>query len=215
MRTGIGDRSLQYYLKQLMELGYLARRYPLTQARRQVARYVRYDLGDPLLRFWFRFIYPNSSFILQMGPERALKDRIRPDLDAYFGLCFERLCREALPSLYAREGVSAGHDVGQYWDKAVQIDVVGVRDDGVTDLGECRWGPVRSWRGVAEELEDRVAHYPNARNATICRRIFTRGQAPASAARAPGVVWHSLADLYGGSVMVPRLRGHVRRGAGR
>src|SRR5262249_25127643 len=123
----IGDRSLQYYLKQLMELGYLARRYPLTRARARIARYVRYDLEDPLLRFWFRFIYPNSSFILQMGPGRALADRIRPELDGYLGHCFERLCREALPSIYAREGVSSSHDVGQYWDKTTQIDVVGIR----------------------------------------------------------------------------------------
>jgi hypothetical protein len=25
-------------------------------------------LEDPLLRFWFRFVFPNLSFIQQMGP---------------------------------------------------------------------------------------------------------------------------------------------------
>lgn len=193
-RTGIGERGLHYYLKQLLELGYVARRYPLTGGK-PVARHVRYYLDDALLRFWFRYIYPNASFILQMGAERAIADRIRPDLESYFGLCFERLCREALPVLYAQEGVSTGFEVGEYWDKTTQIDVVGLRDDRFTDLGECKWGVVRSRKGLEDDLEAKVARYPNPRGATIGRRIFTRGSAPraSSGSRAR---WHSLEDLY-------------------
>lgn len=141
-----GDaRSLHYYLQQLLELGYLQRRYPLT-GERPAARHVRYDLDDPLLRFWLRFVFPNTSYIRHMEAERALRDRIRPHLDSYFGGCFERLCQAALPGLYRREGVTAAFEVGEYWSKEVQIDVVGVRDDGWTDLGECKWGSVRSAR---------------------------------------------------------------------
>jgi len=132
--TGIGEPSLHYYLQQLTELGYLGRRHPPT-GKRPVARHVRYALEDPLLRFWFRFVYPNLSSIALMGPEKALKDRIRPGLDAYFGACFERLWREALPVLYEREGVTEGFEVGEYWDSDTQIDVVGYRQDGWTDLG--------------------------------------------------------------------------------
>ena len=102
-KTEIGERSLHYYLKQLTELGYVHRRYPMT-GRRTVGRTVRYDLDDPLLRFWFRFVFPNSSYGIQMGPARAFRDRIRPNLPSYFGSCFERLCQEALPRLYQREG---------------------------------------------------------------------------------------------------------------
>jgi AAA+ ATPase superfamily predicted ATPase len=203
--TGIGDRSLQYYLKQLMELGYLARRYPVT-GHAPIARHVRYDLEDPLLRFWFRFIYPNTSFILQMGPERALADRIRPELDAYFGRCFERLCREALPALYAREGVSARIEVGEYWDKATQIDVVGWRGDGWTDLGECKWGPVRSRKALEEELDAKVVRYPNDRGASIGRRFFTRDRVPDAIRGGRGAAWHCLEDLYESPGERPRKR---------
>jgi hypothetical protein len=90
-------------------------------------------------------------------------------------LCFERLCREALPDLYRHEGVHAAFAIGEYWDRKVQLDVVGVRDDNVTDLGECRWGTVRSLKAVEGDLEAKVPHYPNTRNATISRRIFARG----------------------------------------
>ncbi|MBK8259351.1 MAG: ATP-binding protein [Polyangiaceae bacterium] len=204
-QSGIGDRSLQYYFKQLMDLGYVRRRYPLTGEGRPPARYVRYELDDALLRFWFRFIYPNMSFIQQMGGSRALKDRLRPHLDAYFGTCFERLCRQALPILYEQDGVSAAFEIGEYWDKTTQIDVVGVRDDGWTDIAECKWGPVRSWKALEDELEAKVAAYPNRRNATIGRRIFTQVAAPAEVVRSSRVRWHSLQDLYQSAPTTPRV----------
>jgi AAA+ ATPase superfamily predicted ATPase len=195
--SGVAERSLHYYLKQLSDLGYVKTRYPLTGGKR-VARYVRYTIEDPLLRFWFRFVFPNTSYIAQMGPKRALYDRIRPELPAFYGAAFERLCREALPMLYEEEGVTAAFSVGEYWDRSMQIDVVGLRDDGWIDLGECKWGAVRSASALASELERKAASYPNPRNATLGRRFFTRDAVPGRSRRdAPGVRWHTLADLYG------------------
>jgi uncharacterized protein len=191
--VGLGH-NVQYHLQQLVQLGYVARRQPLS-GQRAPKRQVRYVLDDPLLRFWFRFIGPNQSRLRVPGPKATFSQRVRPLLDAYFGSCFERLCREALPFLYEREGVGAAFEVGEFWDRDVQIDVVGVRDDGCVDLGECKWGTVRSARGVAKELEDKVARFPNAKEATLVRRGFLRaGVKPPPAGSA--VRWCSLADLY-------------------
>jgi AAA+ ATPase superfamily predicted ATPase len=197
--SGLPERSLHYYLEQLVQLGYVARRHAVTGAR-PAARVVRFVLDDALLRFWFRFVFPHRSFVQQMGPARSFAELIKPQLDAYFGTCFERLCREALPVLYARERVSAGFTVGEFWNKAVQIDVVGARDDGWIDLGECKWGPVGSVPALAAELERKVAAFPNPRGDTVGRRIFVR-QVPAAArdragGAGPAVRWHSLDELY-------------------
>ena len=190
--TELSPRNLHYYLQQLVNLGYLRRSYPL-ERRHPNPKQVRFGIDDPLLRFWFRFVFPNMSVIRSAGAERAFGERIAPSLDAWFGECFERLCREALPLIYASEGVVAGFEIGEFWNAKTQIDVVGMREDNWTDLGECRWGAVRSTRALEAELEGRVERYPNSRGATLGRRYFVR-RIPASKKGARG--WHSLEDLY-------------------
>lgn len=194
--TGIDQRAQHYYLKNLLDLGYLARRYPLT-GKAPGKRHGRYVLDDPLLRFWFRFVYPNTSVIQHKGGAAAFQARIRPELEAYFGLCFERLCREALPALYNQEGVNAAFEIGEYWDRNSQFDVVGFRDDGWTDLGECKWGTVRSAGRLLRDLEAKVPLYPNPRNATVGLRVFTRNRLK-TAPSVPNASLHCLEDLYAG-----------------
>jgi hypothetical protein len=194
-QTGIPERSLHYYLQQLNSIGYIDRRFPLT-GRKPNPKQVRYVLQDSLLRFWFRFVFPNYTFIQQMGPHRAFRERIRPELDTYFGLCFERLCREALPSIYEHEGLSAGFEVGEYWDKQVQIDVVGLRDDNWTDLGECKWGSIKSWNKLLQDLERKAQAYPNIRGATLGKRVFLKKKPGSELKSMPDVKCYDLEDLY-------------------
>lgn len=194
-QSRVPERSLPYYLGQLVDLGYVGRHHPLS-GRPSTRNQVRYRLEDPLLRFWFRFVYPNVSALVRTGSARTFEERVRPNLDAYFGMCFERLCRETLPWLYETEGVSGEARVGEYWNVATQIDVVGVREDGWVDLGECKWGTVRSARRVAEELEEKVGRFPNPDNATIAKRIFTRRRVKKIPSEPKGYHWHCLEDLY-------------------
>jgi len=193
-RAGVDPRTINYHLGILCDLGYVARHYPVT-GRRPAARTVRYHLDDPVLRFWFRFVFPHQSLIRALGPDGAFRELVKPHLDAWFGDCFERLCRECLPLLYAKEGVAASFEVGQYWDAHVQLDVVGVRKDGWIDLGECKWGRVSPVRAAAE-LDSRVKLFPNPSNATIGRRLFLR-QMQGRQRRPDHARVHTLKDLYG------------------
>ena len=135
------------------------------------------------------------SFISQMGPQRSFDELIKPHLASYWGRCFETLCRDALPALYAAEGMSAAFEIGEYWDKDVQIDVMGLRRDNRTDLCECKWGAIRSATALARELEQKRGLYPNRRNATIQLRVFSR-KPPRGASLPDLITLHTLADLY-------------------
>ncbi len=68
-----------------------------------------------------------------------------------------------------------------------------MRDDDWTDLGECKWGAVRSPAALEAELDRKAERYPNSRGATLGRRYFVR-RAPA--ARRGRAGWYSLDDLY-------------------
>ena len=63
--------------------------------------------------------------------------------------------------------------VGEYFDTRVQIDVVAIRSDNVTELGECKWGRVRSVPALRSGLDDKVKLFSNRRGATVTRRHFS------------------------------------------
>ncbi|MBI5766671.1 MAG: ATP-binding protein [Verrucomicrobia bacterium] len=189
---GLSTAALAPHLKSLVAPGYLERVFPLMPGRPPRTS-VLYRVADPLLRFWFRFIEPHWSTLRRFGPERAFEQLVAPQWDAYCGDSFERLCREALPLLYAAEGVAGKFAVGEYWDRAAQIDVVGLRADGWIDLGECKWHGRSAPATVARELAARVAHYPG-KGRTVRPVAFLRSQ-PRMAP--PDLAIYALPQLYG------------------
>ena len=192
--AGIPERSIFYYLNNLSELGYISKHHPIHHRtkRRTNAKYL---LADSFLLFWFTFVYPNMNLLINSGPKAVFNDKIKSFLPSYFGLGFEKMCREALPFLYRKEGVTAAFETGEYWDKTTQIDLVGIREDGRADIGECKWGTIRSLKQLVSELESKVSKYPNPRNYTIQRRIFSRLKLP-KGSLPDGYLTHTLDALY-------------------
>jgi hypothetical protein len=189
--VGLTASALAPHLKTLVSLGYLERVFPLS-SKRPTRTSVVYRIADPLLRFWFRFVEPHWATLRRYSPERAFEQIVAPQWEAFCGEGFERLCREALPLLYVKEGVSGHFDVGEYWDRAAQIDVVGLRADGWVDLGECRWQGRVGVAQAARELAVRAMHFP-AGSRTVRQILFVRKK---SKPDLHGTIVHDLAALY-------------------
>ncbi len=193
-RSGINARSLPYYLQTLAELRYVKKRHPLDGGPPNPRR-VRYTLQDPLLQFWFRFVYPNLSLLGHMGPSVTYARRIEPELQGWFGRRFEALCAEATPMLLAEEGLEAPFEIGEYWSPEVQVDLVALRGDGITELVECRWGAPPDAAELGRELSRKASLFPNARGATL--RLGVMSQRPPTGKLPEGLRWRTLEDLYG------------------
>ncbi|KAA6319629.1 hypothetical protein EZS27_030504, partial [termite gut metagenome] len=90
---------------------------------RPESRKARWTINDNYLRFWFRFIYPNQSFI-EMGKQELLREYIAKNYETYSGLILEKYFREKIAE---SERVTS---IGSYWDNKGknEIDLIALND---------------------------------------------------------------------------------------
>jgi len=140
------------YLKNLIELGFVHREVPVTENKIRTKR-GRYYLSDNFLKFWFRFIQPNMSYI-EMKVFGA-KD-IKKNYNQYLGSVFEEIGREYLLKKI-RKGEVEKMKVGRWWHKDKEIDVVGIGKN-LAIFGEAKWRDNIDAYKIARSLEDKVKY---------------------------------------------------------
>jgi AAA+ ATPase superfamily predicted ATPase len=84
---------------------------------------------------WFRFVYGHEDRYERMG-DAAYANSIEPDLPDFVSPAFERLCQTALPDLSPNESFT---DIGRWWYKEHEVDVVGLTTSGLLVAGECKF----------------------------------------------------------------------------
>ena len=153
--TAIPSPSLSHYLPRLLGLKLIERRVPATVPLDKIktSRHSRYYLGDPFLRFYYRFVDPNLHLV-----ERGLTHRVwqmmEDNFRAFVALTFEDVCRDwVLKQAQTGKLPFAPDNVGSHWSKAVQVDVAAIawRERQIL-LGECKWGDHPLGRSVVVEL---------------------------------------------------------------
>ncbi len=94
---------------------------PITS--KETSRDVRYEISDPFLKFWFRFIYSNRSAV-EMENFDYLKKVIKRDFETFSGIELESLFEAIL--IESKQF----NRIGSYWDKKGEneIDLVAIND---------------------------------------------------------------------------------------
>jgi hypothetical protein len=117
-------------------------RRPLSSAP---SRDTRYEIVDPFLRFYMRFVDRYRGEI-ERGRGRVVADIILRDWPTYRGKAIEALVRAALDEMVPDPRFGRAAVVGAYWtpDNAVEVDLVGAdrRDPPVkriSFLGTIKW----------------------------------------------------------------------------
>ncbi|MCH7661117.1 MAG: ATP-binding protein [Euryarchaeota archaeon] len=149
--SGIDSNQLSKYLSRLERLRLTERHVPITE-RKESSRHGRYRLLDPMFRFWFRFIYGTGTRYEEFG-DTAYETLIEPEIADFASSEFERLCQRALRDLYPERTIT---DVGQWWYREHEVDVVGFTTGGTLIAGECKFQRSPLGYDALSGLEDHV-----------------------------------------------------------
>lgn len=147
--------NLPRYLKVLVDLDLLEREVPVTENNPDKSKKGQYQIRDNFLRFWFKFIYPNRSYV-EMSHIDVVMNRLSKNfIDGHVSYVFELICQDKLWNLSAN-GKLPGilEKIGRWWDNSHEIDVVGLSEaDNLLVAGECKFwnGPVGA--NILSQLE--------------------------------------------------------------
>ena len=138
--TGFSRAKISVYLKTLIHHDFVYKAYSFGNAGRENVVKGVYKIADPLLDFYFRFIYPNESSLLQMPSDKFYDIFISAGMQKYVNEYFKAVCREYLFKLEER-GLFPFEigDEGEWIGKDGDIDIILQSDTGDTAFGVCKW----------------------------------------------------------------------------
>jgi AAA+ ATPase superfamily predicted ATPase len=167
--TGIDDRhKVNKYLSVLRELHIIRRKVPLTEDKPHKSRKGIYILDDPFFRFWFRYIFPNMSYLEEGDIDYVWEEKIKPDFDSFVGFIFEDICIQKLKSLNKDNNLPfKAKNIGQWWDGREEIDIVAADGKGSFMFCECKWTAKKIGISVLDELQNKANKFPG-----VVRKYF-------------------------------------------
>ncbi len=138
--TGFSRAKISVYLKTLIHHDFAYKAYSFGNAGRENVMKGVYKIADPLIDFYFKFIFPNESSLLQMPADKFYDIFISPGIQSYANEYFKGVCREYVLRLEER-GILPFEigDEGEWIGKEGTIDIIAQSDMGDTALGLCSW----------------------------------------------------------------------------
>ena len=157
-RTGIERGPVSKYLSVLQDLRLIEREIPVTEKHPEKSRKGIYRLSDNFFRFWFRFVLPYKSRLVEGGERKVLEEEILPHLDNFIGQVFDKICVEIFRYLVDGEKIKVGYDrAGRWWNGNEEIDLVAVAGDKPVFAAECKWSKRPVGIDILKELRRKVS----------------------------------------------------------
>lgn len=150
--------GLTKYLKTLIDLDILEREVPITEENPEKSKRGLYKIKDNFILFWFKFIYPNLSFI-ESGYSGLAMKKIKSNLiDGHISYVYEDICIEEMWKLNAENKWNFIFDkVGRWWNNNTEIDIVAFDSTGKDIIfGECKYWEGKVGINVLTSLEEKA-----------------------------------------------------------
>lgn len=166
--TGLDKSTVGKYIAVLTDLHLLEREVPITEKSPMKSRKGIYRLSDHYFRFWFRFVYPNLQAVEEGQQGQVVEKVIQPGMSQFVGLSFEDIVQEALEVMgKAGELPIKSMKIGRWWDKNVEIDLVGIGERGNL-FCEVKWSRGVDAARILRELEQKVSRTGLSGKAHYC-----------------------------------------------
>lgn len=138
--TKFSRAKISVYLKTLIHHDFAYKAYSFGNAGRENVVKGVYKIADPLLDFYFRFIFPNLSALSQMSAEKFYDIFISAGMQSYICEYFKSICREYIFRCEAK-GVFPFEieEDGEWLGKDGDIDIIVQSDTGDTAIGMAVW----------------------------------------------------------------------------
>ncbi len=121
---------------------------PLKKEFRGYKREDKIRFSKEYYRFWYTFIYPNIADLEKNEYNQTLTV-IDENLDYFISSYFEELSNTLIEYIYQDQV----KELGGYWDKNVEIDLLVKLKDGRQITGECKWKNHKVSKNILNKLK--------------------------------------------------------------
>lgn len=148
--TGLERNIVGKYIDNLMQLKIVQRTVPATEDYNKSRKGI-YEIVDNYFRFWFRYIYPNLSYI-EIGKYDYVMNIVKNDFSNFLSKVYERVCLKYLIENFDLIPFPF-QKIGAYWDRENEIDIIAFDDKGNCFLAECKYSNKKVGVNILEELK--------------------------------------------------------------
>ncbi len=135
--------NLPKYLNVLIDLDIIKREVPITEQNPEKSKMGLYKITDNFIEFWFKFVYPNKSYIESDYTDVVMKKIRKSFVNNHAAYVYEDICRD----YYMRKLAAVStwefipDKIGRWWDrKDTEIDIVALDSNGNDIIfGECKY----------------------------------------------------------------------------
>ena len=111
------------------------------------------NFTQPFMRFWFSFISPFYKTIKE-GNYKEVKERFANREQGFCDLIFEKLSQELLKKSFQEDHIV---EIGSYWDKNAQVDILAKTSSGKLIAGVCKYTTAKVKKTELTKLKEQCA----------------------------------------------------------
>jgi len=149
---------LTRYIQKLVDLMIIDKILPINENHSK-SKFGRYEINDNLLKFWFCYIYPNSSEINSNKSDEIIKYIKKDFEDKFIKSTYKKHAIEILNNNWDKFLDYSPKKIGSWWNnKDIEIDFIAYDLKTITFI-DCKWGNNKNIENDYKQLEEKAKKF--------------------------------------------------------